>query len=157
MKLDPVRYSSAVGESWHHFSFKVKYCHQVFDIMEIREECKNLLIEAFERNELRYKDLGFDSNHVHGMVDIGLRSRPDVAKRVRGYVGKKIFETFPAMKRTLFWGSGFWNLAYWMDAVGKDMEFMENYVRNQRYFVGQSKLEDFAEQIPLVERHAASL
>jgi len=143
LKFNPVRQSSAVGESWHHFSFKVKYCHPIFDITEVREECHRLLIEAFERNEIRYKEIGFDNNHVHGIIDIGNYSRPEVAKKVRGYVSKKLLERFPEIKRKYFYGSGLWNPAYFMDSVGKDMEFMQNYVRNQRYFCGQSKLEDY--------------
>lgn len=30
-KENPARYSSAVGESWQHCEFKVKYCHPISD------------------------------------------------------------------------------------------------------------------------------
>lgn len=143
MKFNPTRYSSAVGESWHHFSFKVKYCHPIFDKREVREYCYQLMIEAFNRNEIRHEEIGFDNNHIHGIIDIGNYSRPEVAKRVRGYVAKKFFKKFPEVKRKYFYGSGLWNPAYYMDSIGKNKEFMKSYVRNQRYFYGQSKLEDY--------------
>jgi len=144
MKFNPTRYSSAVGESWHHFSFKVKYCHKIFDIKEVREECHKLLIESLERNQIRYQEIGFDNNHVHGIIDIGKYSRPEVAKLVRGYVGKKLLAKFPSIKQKYFYGSGLWNPAYYMDSVGKDIEFMKGYVRKQKYYSGlQRKLNDF--------------
>ena len=144
MKLNPVRYSSAVGESWHHFSFKVKYCHPIFDNKVLREECYQLMLEAFKKYQIRHKDIGFDSNHVHGIIDIGNYSRPEVAKNIKGYVGKKFLERFPEIKEKYFYGSGLWNPAYYMDSIGKDMDFIMGYVRKQRYYAGnQSRLEDY--------------
>ena len=144
MKLNPVRYSSMIGESWHHFSFKVKYSHKIFDIKRVREECNRFLLEAFERYKIRYEDIGFDNNHVHGLMDIGNYSRPQAAKMIKGYVARKFFKRFPAIKQEYFWGSGLWNPASWIDSVGKDKEFMRGYIRKQRYYLGhQSKLEDF--------------
>ena len=105
LKLNPIRYSSMLEESWHHFSFKVKYAHKIFDIKRVRDECHRFLVEAFERNEIRYEDIGFDDNHVHGLMDIGNYSRPQAAKLVKGYVAKKLFKRFPAIKQEYFWGS----------------------------------------------------
>ena len=144
MKLNPVRYSSAVGESWHHFSSKTKYCHPIFDTKEVCEECYRLLVEAFERNKIRYEEIGFDDNHVHAVVDIGLYSWPQFAKLVRGYVGKKLLEKFPSIKQKYFYGSGLWNPAYYLESIGKNKEFIRRYIRKQRYFSGlQKKLNDF--------------
>jgi len=144
MKTNPVRYSSMVGESWHHFSFKVKYCHKIFDDEEVRNECHKLLIEAFERNNIRYEEIGFDRDYVHGIMDIGLYSRPQAAKLIKGYVAKKMFQRFPELKKKYFWGSGLWNPASWIDSVGKDKEFMKSYIRKQRYYSGlQTKINDF--------------
>ena len=146
MKLNPVRYSSAVGESWHHFSFKVKYCHHIFDNEAVRNECSIFFIEAFERNNIRYQELGFDNNHVHGIIDIANYSRPQIAKLIKGYVAKRFFKMFPYIKRKYFYGSGLWSPAYYMESVGRDIEFMKSYVRKQRYYLPhltQSKLEDY--------------
>lgn len=132
-KEDPVRYSSAVGEAWMHFSFKVKYCHDIFDNKEIRETTSMLLLEACERYSIPHKEIGFDSNHVHGMIDINNYSRPQAAKMLRGFIAKKLFEKLPWVKKKYFWGSGLWNPAYFMDSVGKDMQFMQNYILKQKY------------------------
>ncbi len=78
------------------------------------------------------------------MVNIGLYSRPQLAKLVRGYVGKKLLERFPSIKQKYFYGSELWNPAYYLEAVGKDKEFIKSYIRKQKYFSGlQMKLNDF--------------
>ena len=45
-KENQVRYSSAVGESWQHCEFKIKYCHNIFDDEIYREGLRTLLFEA---------------------------------------------------------------------------------------------------------------
>lgn len=132
-KENPTRYSSAVGEAWMHFSFKVKYCHNIFDDFGVRNATKALLLKACRKYSIPHKEIGFDSNHVHGIIDINNYNRPKAAKLLRGYITKKLFKLFPWLKKKYFWGSGLWNPAYFMDSVGKDMKFMQNYVLKQKY------------------------
>jgi hypothetical protein len=47
MKQNPTRYSSAVGEIWVMATFKVKYCHKIFDILAVRLLCITLFYGAF--------------------------------------------------------------------------------------------------------------
>ena len=99
-KENPARYSSAVGEGWMHCMFKIKYCHTIFDDEIYREAMRTLLLEVAYGYEIPLGELGFDNNHVHFLVDIGLYSRPEVAKLLRGYTAKKFFEYFPELKRS---------------------------------------------------------
>ncbi|MFH1399127.1 MAG: hypothetical protein ABIG95_03370 [Candidatus Woesearchaeota archaeon] len=39
MKFNPVGYSSAVGEIWVMATFKVKYCHKIFNFPLVRCVC----------------------------------------------------------------------------------------------------------------------
>ena len=121
-----------------HTTFKVKYCHKIFDITEIRIEAEKLLKEALEFYKINYKKIGFDDNHVHCIIDINNYSRPEVAKKLKGYTARKLLQKFPWMKKPkqlggLFWNSGLWNPSYYMDSVGKDINFMESYVMKQKY------------------------
>jgi len=136
-KENPARYSSAVGEAWMHCEFKVRYCHTIFDDDIYREGLRTLLLEAAYRNEIPIKEPGFDDNHVHFLADIGLYSRPQAAKLLRGYVGKKFFEYFPELKRHkweggLFWNSGLWNPSYYIGSP-KNLESTITYIRKQKY------------------------
>ena len=136
-KENPVRYSSAVGEAWQHCMFKVKYCHPIFDDDIYREGVRTLLLEASYKYEIPIKEIGFDDNHLHFRADICLFSRPEVAKRLKGYTGKKFFDYFPELKRPkeeggLFWGSGLWNPSYYIGSP-KNMESTINYIKKQKY------------------------
>ena len=132
-KENPTRYSSAVGESWQHAMFKVKYCHEIFDNREIREECDRLLEEASQRYEISIDGKGFDSNHVHMKIDIGIYSKPEVAKKLKGYVAKKLLHKFPEIKKKYFWGSGMWNPSYYMSSP-KDLAALERYLKKQKWY-----------------------
>ena len=55
MKYNPTRYSSAVGEVWVMMTFKVKYCHNIFDIQGVRELTDALLHEALDLYKIQFK------------------------------------------------------------------------------------------------------
>ncbi len=131
-KTNPVRYSSAVGEAWMHCEFKIKYCHDLFDDEVYREGMHVLLQEAAYRYEIPIDVVGFDSNHVHFLADIGLYSRPEVAKLLRGYTANKFFEFFPELKQSHFWDSGFWNPSYYIGSP-KNLENTIKYIQSQKY------------------------
>jgi len=136
-KEKPIRYSSAVGEAWMHYEFKVKYCHPIFDDEIYREAMGLLLIEAAYEAETPIGEMGFDNNHVHFMADICLYKRWEVAKLLRGPVAKRFFEYFPELKRQkheggLFWKSGLWNPSYYIGSP-KNMENTINYIKKQKY------------------------
>ena len=118
-KEDPVRYSSAVGEAWMHAEFKVRYCHEIFDDELYREAMHTLLQEAAYEYGIELGEMGFDSNHVHFMVDIGLYDRPTVAKLLRGPAAKKFFEYFPEAKKKYYVITP---NGEWLEFAGKESE-----------------------------------
>lgn len=137
MKTNPTRYSSAVGEVWVMATFKVKYCHKVFDILAVRLLCEALIYEAFQIYKIRYRKLAFDADHAHMLIDIGLYSKPQLAKNIKGYVARNIFRLMPWLKNNkwkggYFWNSGFWNPAYDIRSVN-DIEFYDRYLDRQKY------------------------
>ena len=145
-KYNPTRYSSAVGEAWMHTTFKVKYCHKIFDNKLVRAYCLELFYEAFNLYQIECKSIGFDSNHVHMIIDMGNYSRPEVAKMLKGYTAKKLLKKYSWLKKEYFYGSGLWSPAHYMNSVGQDMDFMEGYVMKQKYSIEgivQFKLNQF--------------
>ena len=115
--------------------FKVKYCHNVFDFEEVRAWLQAKLYEISSLYSMPIKKLGIDSNHLHMKLNIGIRSKPEAAKIFRGRIGRQIFQAFPWLKEKLFWDSGFWNPAYFMDNVGKDSDAIEAYIGKQKYAI----------------------
>ena len=134
MKTNPIRYSSAVGEVWAHFMFKVKYCHNIFDDFAYRNACQGLFLKALRKYGIRCKDneIGFDSNHVHMALDLGIKSKPQIAKELKGFVARKLFKLFPELKKTKFWGSGLWSPASYGNSP-TNLLFTVNYIKMQKY------------------------
>jgi putative transposase len=127
------RASSCVGESWCHAMFKVKYCHEVFDMEEVRMYVFDLLIQISINYDMPVEKIGFDPDHVHFDVNIKLRSKPEAAKILKGVTGKMVLKKFPKIKKKFFWGSGFWNPAYLLDNIGRNKENVENYIKRHKY------------------------
>ncbi|HIH25688.1 IS200/IS605 family transposase [Candidatus Woesearchaeota archaeon] len=115
-----------------HGMFKIKYCHKIFDDKQIRNYCEKLFQQACGKYDIEISELGFDNNHVHMLVDIGLYSRPQVAKMLKGYTAKKLLQKFPKIKKQYFWNSGLWNTSYYLESP-KDMKRIISYIRNQKY------------------------
>ena len=137
MKINPTRYSSAVGEVWVMATFKIKYCHKIFDILAVRQLCDALINEAFQLYKIRCQKLAFDSDHAHMIIDMGLYSKPQIAKKIRGYVASQLFRLMPWLKKNkweggYFWDSSLWNPAYDIRSVN-DIVFYNRYLDRQKY------------------------
>ena len=91
--------------------------------------CEN--IEA--RYEIRFLEIGTDSDHVHFLLQsVPMYSPTRIAKLVKSITAKKMFERYPSLKEEL-WGSEFWTKGYFMSTVGKhgDEKKLRNYVKKQ--------------------------
>jgi len=144
MKQNPTRYSSAVGDIWVMATFKTKYCHKIFDTQAVRELTDALFHEAFHLYNITCTKLSFDSDHVHMILDMGLYSKIEIAKKLKGYVAKYLFSLMPWLKNTswkggYFWGSGLWNPAYDIRSIN-DMDFYNRYLDKQKYSSARQKM-----------------
>lgn len=130
---DSVSYSSSIGRNTLHMSFKVKYCHEIFDDKQVQKRCAEVFWEANKKHGFQIDEIGFDRNHVHIDVDCGPNYAPkDIAKLLKGTSGRKLLKEFPYLKKKYFWGSGLWSPSYYFDSIGsKTKEEIDEYIRNQ--------------------------
>lgn len=143
MKFNPTRYSSAVGEVWIMMTLKTRYCHNVFDKKIIRDYTDVVLEEALLHYGIRWRKKAFDNNHVHLTLDMGIYSKPELAKMLKGYTAPLIFKKFWWLKSSLFRSGCFWNPA--TDGRSGDMEFYSRYLDKQKYSsTAQKTLSGFA-------------
>ena len=143
MKTNPIRYSSAVGEVWIMMTLKTRYCHNVFDKHALREFTNAVLVQAMLLYGIRWQKIAFDCNHAYITPDMGIRSKPEIAKLLKGFTTPRIFKEFPWLKKWLFRSHGFWNPA--TDGRTGDMNFYNRYVEGQKYGLqNQSKLTAYA-------------
>ena len=130
--MDFVRGSSSITRIELHVSYKVRYCHKVFDFVEIKQRCQEIFFEVAALHRIVIKEIGFDGDHVH--MDILIRNTQrlcDVDKIFKGTSGRKLLREFPEIKKNYFWGSGFWGSQGYGDSVGRDPEVIRNYVKRQ--------------------------
>ena len=143
MKNNETRYSSANGEIWAMATFKVKYCHNIFNFSQVRKICEALLIQAMREYKIKYENIGFDENHVHILLEMGIKSKPDIAKLLKGFSGRKLLVIFPWLKKKYFWNSGLWSSAY--DVRAHDKRSLSRYIDKQKYaHAGQQCLPAYA-------------
>ena len=118
-----------------HVTYKTKYCHKIFRSQEIKARCLEIFAEVSARYAFIIEEMGFDDDHVHLVVDVGVRySISDVTKLLKGTSGTKLLREFPMLKKTCFWGSGLWSPAIYFDSVGeKTEESALHYVRMQGF------------------------
>ena len=132
MQEEFLRGSSSVTRIELHVSYKIKYCHKIFGIVEVKQRCQEILYEVAALLKVTIKEIGFDENHVH--MDIFMRHTQrlcDINKAFKGTSGKKLLQEFPEIKKKYFWGSGLWGGQAYGDSVGRDPTVIRNYVKNQ--------------------------
>ncbi len=123
-------------------TLKVRYCHNIFDKAAIRQYTDAVLTEALHYYGIRWRKKSFDNNHVHLILDMGIYSKPEIAKKLKGFTAPKIFREFPWLRSRLFRSHGFWNPA--TDGRTGDMHFYEGYLDRQKYGLqNQAKLTAF--------------
>ncbi len=129
---DFIRASSSYTRNEQHLCFKVKYCHKIFDFLEVKKRCEEIFREVAENLRVIIKEIGFDSDHMHMDVIVPIiLSISEVAKKFKWTSGRKLLNEFPQIKKKFFWGSGFWGRQIYADSVGKDPVTIRNYVKNQ--------------------------
>ena len=130
---DLPRYSSSLGRTLTHISFKVKYCHKVFLNTAIRNRCEQIFWEAVQDYGFDVQELGFDEDHCHLVVDLGMKwNVQQVVKALKGRSGKFILSEVPGLRNKMFRKNRFWSPAYYFDSIGKDESKLRNYVRKQK-------------------------
>ena len=144
-------HSSSVGRNVLHMSFKAKYCHEVFNDVQVEKRCEEIFRKVSEEHRWILREIGFDMDHVHITIDAGTKGPEDVAKALKGTSGRKLLKEFPYLKKKYFWGSGLWSPAIYFDSLGeRTIVEMDDYTRNQgmpkkySFMPGQSCLDDFA-------------
>ena len=116
----------------YHLVTPAKYRKVIFN-EELDEYLCKICENIEARYEIRFLEIGTDSDHVHFLLQsVPMYSPTKIAKLVKSIMAKKMFERYPSLKEEL-WGSEFWTKGYFMSTVGKhgDEKKLRNYVKKQ--------------------------
>jgi len=116
----------------YHLVFPLKYRKPVIT-KEIGEGLKQVCLGISERYEVHFIEIGYESNHVHFLVQ-SVPSYPvsKIIRMIKSITAKQLFQRYPEIKAKL-WGGKFWTSGYYANTVGQysNEEVIRVYVKNQ--------------------------
>ena len=125
--------SQSVYKIRYHMVTAVKY-RKVLLKREVEGCIKETLKGISVRYEIVIDEIGFDQNHIHIFCGAPPRMSPlRVISLIKSITARKIFETFPRLRKEELWGGEFWSDGKYIGTVGEatSEKTIRNYIRNQ--------------------------
>ena len=116
----------------YHLVFSLKYRRSVIT-EEIGESLKGICIEISERYEINFVEIGYESDHVHFLVQsVPSLSVSEISRKLKSITAKQLFYRHPEIKAKL-WGGNFWTSGYYANTVGQygNEEVIRKYIEGQ--------------------------
>ena len=116
----------------YHLVFPLKYRKSVIT-EEIGEGLKEICLEISERYEVHFIEIGYESNHVHFLVQsVPSYSVSKMTSMLKSITAKELFKRYPEIKAIL-WGGKFWTSGYYANTVGQyaNEDVIKEYVKSQ--------------------------
>ncbi len=116
----------------YHLVFPLKYRKSVIT-KEIGDGLKEICLDISERYEVHFIEIGYESNHVHFLVQsVPSYSISKMITMLKSITAKELFRRYPEIKANL-WGGEFWTSGYYANTVGQysNEEVIKAYVKNQ--------------------------
>jgi putative transposase len=140
-----------------HSSYKIRY-HMLTAVKyrkallnnEVEECIKETMKGISERYEIVIDEIGFDQNHIHMFCGAHPSMAPmTILNIIKSITARKIFETFPKLKKEELWGGAFWSVGKYIGTVGEatNEKVVKRYIRNQS--MDQSESENRIKQLKL--------
>ena len=116
----------------YHFVFPAKYRLVVFDV-QVDAVLKEVCLEIERRYQLKFLEIGTDSDHVHFLVQsVPTYTVTKLVTMLKSLTAREIMKRCPQVKKQL-WGGEFWSDGYYASTVGKhgNENTIGRYVKNQ--------------------------
>ncbi len=116
----------------YHLVFPIKYRRSVIS-SQIGKTLKDICIEIEERYELKFIEIGYETDHVHFLVQsVPKMSVSKIVRMIKSITGRELFHHHPEIKAIL-WGGELWTSGYYANTVGQysNEETIRKYVQNQ--------------------------
>lgn len=123
--------SHSASELVYHLVCPIKYRRKIFTSGN-ELALKEIALELEKRYELKFLEIGIDTDHVHFLIQtISSISPSDLANIVKGNISRQFFIQHPEVK-VFLWGGSLWTDGYYVNTVGNaSMSIIKNYVQKQ--------------------------
>ncbi len=122
----------------YHLVFPLKYRRKAL-IDESGSTLQEICFEISERYEIQFIEIGYESDHVHFLVQgVPSMSVTKIVRTIKSITARELFRLHPEIKQFL-WGGKFWTSGYYVNTVGlygnKDVikKYIENQGKQQEY------------------------
>jgi REP element-mobilizing transposase RayT len=116
----------------YHFVFVAKYRRLVIT-EEVDKVLQQVCVEISKRFEIRFLEIGAESDHVHFLIQsVPSLSPTKIVTVVKSITAREIFSRVPAVKQQL-WGGELWTDGYFVSTVGAQAneDVIRHYIKNQ--------------------------
>ena len=116
----------------YHLAFPLKYRRSAIN-KAVGETLKEICIDISERYEIEFVEIGYESNHVHFLVQsVPNYSVSKMVTMLKSITAKQLFKRHPEVKAKL-WNGKFWTSGYYVNTVGQysNEEVIRAYVKGQ--------------------------
>ena len=116
----------------YHLVCPAKYRRMIFTI-DVEEELKEICKEISQKYEIKFIEIGVDSDHVHFLIQsVPMYSPTKIGQTIKSITAREIFRRLPEVKNKL-WGGEFWSKGYFISTVGRhgNEDVIKKYVKEQ--------------------------
>ena len=103
-----------------------------------------------ERYDMVIDEIGFDRNHIHIFCGAKPSMSPmQIINIIKSITARRVFETFPRLRKKELWGGEFWSDGKYIGTVGEatSEKVVRKYIRNQS--IDKSESENQMKQLRL--------
>ncbi len=109
----------------YHIVCPLKYRKKVIT-RQIGKSLKEICLEISERYEIHLVEVGYESDHVHFLVQsVPSLSISEITRTIKSISAKELFRRFPEIEANL-WGGNIWTSGYYANE-----EVIRKYVEKQ--------------------------
>ncbi|MBL4904437.1 MAG: IS200/IS605 family transposase [Flavobacteriaceae bacterium] len=132
----------------YHLVFPLKYRKKALT-EESGETLQKICYEISERYEIQFVEIGYESDHVHFLVQsVPSMSVTKLVRTIKSLTARELYKLHPEIKQFL-WGGKFWTSGYYVNTVGQygNKDVIKKYIENQGKQVEYKKIH--SEQLKL--------
>jgi len=117
---------------------------------EVETCIKEVMTGIGERYDIVMDEIGFDGDHIHILCGAKPTISPmRIITIIKSITARKVFETFPDLKKKELWGGEFWSDGKYIGTVGEmaNEDVVKRYIKNQH--INKSEIDRRTNQLKL--------
>lgn len=129
----------------YHIVFCPKYRHHIFkgELEPELSKCFKVVCDCYGYDLIEQAIM---PDHVHLFISAPPTIAPvNIVRKLKSISANEIFEGFPQLEKSKFWGSGLWSRGYYVGTTGTvSSETIQIYIKSKTQFILRDKQRRFS-------------